>query len=145
MKSLLINPDKLDLSILVVDDSPASRKEICSFLKRNYSHARIDAPENLFKEEKEEIENIIRSGQYTNILVKNDLMRWDAHPVFGQWAEKIISFVRNKFPKIIIVGMSKDNEEGYSMKDKGAHGFVIRSYLLNTALSVQFPLEFKKL
>jgi hypothetical protein len=119
----------------VVDDGAPNRDEICSFLKDNFTLAKVYAPENLFQQG---AENLIVMGRYNFILLDTCLARWGSHPRFGEWGVNIIPFILENCPETKIIAIGADESENQRMIRNGAHYSVKKGDLLQTQYVKQF-------
>lgn len=139
----IIDPEEKDFKVLVVDDSIHSKEAICSFIKRTCpKFAVVDAPKDFFNDFGRAEDTII-NGQYDYILFKNDLTKWEKHPVFGYFGENMISFIKEKSPSTTIIALSEDGEEGKNMLKKGAHKFIDRKVVIDDQLRKELPMTFE--
>jgi CheY-like chemotaxis protein len=134
--NLGISQEDSTVTILVVDDSTNERDIIVEILCSLYPSAKIIAPINLFHLD---VEEFIKKGQYTVILLDSLLSKWEPHEKFGEWGENMIPFIKQVSPKSIIIAIASNEDDNKTMVAKGAKFAINKRRFLDEKFKDSLP------
>jgi len=112
-----INPKDSSVKILVVEDDDDMRELILKALSKSFPLANIHGFKNFGQENFEEM---VIENKYTLITIDGFLGNWKEHPIFYVYGARLVSFVKEKSPETIIVGMSSTDDFNEAMMEAGA-------------------------
>ncbi len=106
-----LDNDGKDVYMLIIEDAAETRNIMVEMLKKEYPLMTIEAPENFFEEDYV----ALFKKNYDYILLDSFLGKWGSHPLFGEWGQNIIPFVKEISPETKIIATASTADDNAIM------------------------------
>jgi hypothetical protein len=97
-----LDSDGKDVYMLIIEDALETRNIMVEMLQKEYPLMTIEAPENFFEEDYRAL--LAKAPHY--ILLGSFLGKWGSHPIFGEWGQNIIPYIKEISPLTKIIATS---------------------------------------